>query len=417
MKWNPGKILLFLAIAGMTMGAWASGTLIEEQSARASYQAGAFVARADDPSAIFFNPAGLAFQSSGMMVGVNAIRETMEWDSKYGPTSKGPTKYFYPGYAYVVYKPDLPVTFGLGTYAPHALATEWGDNWPGAAIAERTIQRAIYITPSVAFKLNDKWAMGLNLNYVTSTLYLRQGIFFPAIPYSTPPLTRTLQPGIARLTGSGHGWGWGLGVLGKLSNKWQVGFNFRDKVTIDYTGNVNFFRIPTSPDFRPLFPEGGISTHITLPRAYNIGVAYIEKKWTLEGDITMVDWTTFNTLAIDFDNPGGKVHNTKEPVKWKKAAKYKLGFEYTLNQTWKVGAGIYYDRSAVPDRYASPILPDSNRWSAQTGFTYTACKLSVSTYIMNVRFDDKNVPSDAVYVPGTYKANAWLAGVSMSYKF
>lgn len=411
------KTMAILAASVVALSTWASGTLIEEQSARASSEAGAFVARADDPSAIFYNPAGLAFQTTSLMTGFTAIRETMQWNSPKGPSSRGPRKYFYPMHAYFVYKPDLPVTFGVGAYAPHALATEWSGVWPGAKIAQRTIQRAAYITPSVAFKLGDKWALGINLNYVYSTLYMRQSIMFPAIPYSTPPLTRTPEPGIARLTGSGHGWGGGLGILGKLNKHWQVGFNYRSQVSVDYTGSIDFFRIPTHPDFRPLFPEGGIKTTITLPAAYNLGVAYMNGDWTFEGDVTVVDWTCFDTLSIDFQNPGGKVHDVDSPADWQAAEKYKFGMEYKFSDFLKLGAGVYYDESAVLGKYASPILPDANRWSAQTGLTFSCDKWTVSAFIMGIHFDQKVVPEDTLYVPGTYDASAWLGGISVTYKF
>ncbi len=417
MKHSVSRLACALGVLAMATGAWASGTLVEEQGARAASEAGAFAARADDPSAIFYNPAGLAFQSNSLMFGFSAVRENMKWVSPEGVDRKGPIKTYFPAHAYLVLKTSLPVTFGMGVNTPYDLATEWASNWPGASIAERTIQRAVYYTPTVAFHLNDKWSLGLSADYVYSTLYMRQAVDFPAIPYPTPPLTRTPAPGMARLHGSGDGWGWGLGVLGKLDDHWQVGFSFRDKVKIDYTGSVDFFRIPTHPDFRPLFPQGGVKTSITLPSAYTMGVAYLTRRWSLEGDVTLVDWSVFKNLAIDFQHQGGEVRNTVSPANWKKAAKVKLGFEYKLSDRLRYGAGVYYDESAVPDKYGSPILPDSNRWSAQTGLSYTAGRWTLDSYIMYIYFQSKHVPADTPYVPGTYKASAEMAGLSLVYKF
>ncbi|MGZ5476263.1 MAG: hypothetical protein ACXW29_08025, partial [Thermoanaerobaculia bacterium] len=55
----PAFALLSLMIAG---SAFASGFGLYEQGAKATAMGGAFVATADDPSAIFYNVAGLAQQ-------------------------------------------------------------------------------------------------------------------------------------------------------------------------------------------------------------------------------------------------------------------------------------------------------------------------------------------------------------------
>ena len=54
--------LAVLLIAG---SAWAGGFNIYEMGARATALGGAFTATADDASALFYNPAGLAFQPDG----------------------------------------------------------------------------------------------------------------------------------------------------------------------------------------------------------------------------------------------------------------------------------------------------------------------------------------------------------------
>ena len=57
------RFTLALTLTCITaVSAFGSGFLIPEQGAKASAMAGAFAATADDPSAIFFNPAGIAQQ-------------------------------------------------------------------------------------------------------------------------------------------------------------------------------------------------------------------------------------------------------------------------------------------------------------------------------------------------------------------
>lgn len=65
-------VLLVLLLPGLVFGA---GFHIREQGAKAMGMANAFVAQADDPSAIFYNPAGIAFQSGTQVsLGVTVVK-------------------------------------------------------------------------------------------------------------------------------------------------------------------------------------------------------------------------------------------------------------------------------------------------------------------------------------------------------
>jgi long-chain fatty acid transport protein len=416
MKQGVRRLVWSLLIFTFAVGAWASGTLVEEQGARASAQGGAFAARADDPSALFYNPAGIAFQQTSFQLGFDFINEHMKYEGPAGNTT-GPVKTYWPIYSYLVYRTPGIVSFGLAITAPHALATEWNDDWAGAAISARTKQTAIYYSPTIAFRLGDKWSLALTANFVYSNIYLRQTIFFPSIPYPTPPLNRTPAPGMGVLRGTGDGVGWGISALGKLDEHWQLGLMYRSRVTIGYSGGVDFYNIPTSPNFTPLFPNTRAFSSITLPAVGTLAAAYRTKKWDVEVDATYQQWDVFNMLNIDFVPNQGKVQDSTVPQYWKNIWKYKIGFEYRLSDKWSYGVGYFYDESPVPDQYASPILPDSNRNGFTGGLNWQGKKWGVQSYLMYLPFQNKNVPTTTPFVPGTYKAYAILGGLSVTYKF
>ena len=97
--------------------------------------------------------------------------------------------------------------------------------------------------------------------------------------------------------------------------------------------------------------------------------------------------------------------------------KYKVGFEYRLSRKWSYGLGYFYDQSPVPDKYAAPLLPDSNRNGFTGGFNWQGRKFGVQSYLMYLPFQAKHVPNDTPFVPGTYRAYAYLGGLSVTYKF
>jgi len=63
-------LLPLLVIEGV---ARAGGTLVADDGSAGLQRAGAFAAKADDPTALWYNPAGFAISESGVFVGVNVI--------------------------------------------------------------------------------------------------------------------------------------------------------------------------------------------------------------------------------------------------------------------------------------------------------------------------------------------------------
>ena len=98
--------LTILALLCATHRARAAGYGLYEQGARALGQAGAFTARADDPSAIYFNPAGLSrLDGKALLLSPNLIVFKAEFtgiapDPGYGVHESTVPKVFPPFAAY-----------------------------------------------------------------------------------------------------------------------------------------------------------------------------------------------------------------------------------------------------------------------------------------------------------------------------
>src|SRR5213595_3092880 len=110
----------------------ASGFAIPEQGAKATGMGGAFAATADDPSAIFYNVAGLAQQRHmELLVGGTTINFSNEFrgDPNDPFTSGQSGEYaahtFIPPNAYFVFPIGTNLTFGIGVMTPFGLRTNW----------------------------------------------------------------------------------------------------------------------------------------------------------------------------------------------------------------------------------------------------------------------------------------------------
>src|SRR5437016_7498288 len=124
-----------ILIAGSALG---SGFAIFEQGAKATALGGAFAATADEPSAIFYNVAGIAqLRRTEFLAGVTAINFANEFRGDPNDTFSSGTTGFYkrhtfvPPNAYAVMPIGSNLTIGVGVMAPFGLRTNWNDPWAG----------------------------------------------------------------------------------------------------------------------------------------------------------------------------------------------------------------------------------------------------------------------------------------------
>jgi long-chain fatty acid transport protein len=151
----------------------AAGFRILEQSASATGQSGAFTAQADDPSAIFYNPAGMT-QLRGVQtsLGTNLVGGHTSFSNPSGVTARGDfgasIAFPPPSNLYVTANlKDLGVTSlgdltaGLAVLSPFGILYRYSNDGPFSTAVTRQTLPLIDIKPTLAYKLNDQFSIGL----------------------------------------------------------------------------------------------------------------------------------------------------------------------------------------------------------------------------------------------------------------
>src|ERR1039457_6263620 len=91
MKKNSGmklKLILPIVLGGLPLTVWANGFLLPDQDAFATARGEAFVATADNASAVYYNPAGIAqLEGNNLRAGIYGIY----LDPSYTPPGGGHT--------------------------------------------------------------------------------------------------------------------------------------------------------------------------------------------------------------------------------------------------------------------------------------------------------------------------------------
>src|SRR5437667_9291554 len=103
--------------------AWAGGVSFTEQGAAASGKANAFTGEANDPSAIFYNPAGITqLPGTQFMIGTSIVKlDSTFRSSTSGESTQLPDQFPIVPHYYITHRFkqwDERVSIGLGVYTP-----------------------------------------------------------------------------------------------------------------------------------------------------------------------------------------------------------------------------------------------------------------------------------------------------------
>jgi long-chain fatty acid transport protein len=406
------RLSLLFALSGiMAAVAMGGGFQLNEHGARAMAQAGAFAARASDASAMYFNPAGLAFQDmTSFYGGVTAIIPTVSF---YGPLqnntnakTEAPAQFFSPINFYLAYPALDRVHMGISVNNPFGLGSEWPDSWVGRYITTKVSLQTFFCNYSLSYKITDDLSVGAGFSYVLGAVTLDRAVAIPLQPAGNGPEPRV------HLDLSGTGAGWNVGVLYKVTPEISVGATYRSFVVMDATGTAAF-----NPDYAPLhLPQGGVSASLKLPATGYLGVAYkVNEDIEVEADYQYIGWSSYNQLVFHFQADGSSV---VQPKNYKDTYILRIGGEYKWNDDLRLRAGYYYDHTPVDAAYVDPLLPDANRNGLNLGLGYNITKhFNVDVAYLLILFQERKAENTVINFDGTYHTRVNLIGVDLGYTF
>lgn len=405
----------------------AAGFAIFEQGARGMGFAGAYTAQSSDGSAIFHNPAGIAFlKQKQIYIGGTLIHPSVNFtgaDPFPGATvtESGNVGLLIPPAAYFTMPFSETLAFGVGVHTPFGLRTEWEnpDAFTGRYISTRADLQGVAVNPTVAFKLEDRLSVGVGLDVRFSKIALDR-----RVPVVNPFTLKVVDGAAVHLESGMHtGFGFNVGVLAKPSESLSIGASYRHKVTVDYDGTATFEPLPTgSADLdvrvRASLPNGSpaLATSIEFPAFASFGFAKSFGDWTFEADVNWYQWKTFDELRLTFETEPRL--NEVIPEEYSNSFQYRFGIERVLNDAWAVRGGYFFDESPSPPESMSPLLPDANRNGFCLGGSWTSGALRLDAAGWYVRAAERSTDgSNRDRFDGTYKNHALTLGVSLGYSF
>jgi long-chain fatty acid transport protein len=361
---NFSKLLAVVLLVTSVRDAAANGFGLPDQDAFATARGEAFVATADNASAIYYNPAGITqLTGSNLRGGLNSVY----YEPTYQPPNSGRTYYSSDNFAYL---PQLfytytakgaPLSFGLGVYAPYGGNMSWPQDTGFRSVAISGSLKYITINPVVAVKLSPSLSVGGGVMFNYGNISMYQGLR----RFATP-LTNYFN-----FTGNGWSVGYNAGILWQPIAKLSFGATFRSSASLNFQGSTDFqlvsggYNTPAQRD---------ASANFTFPLTTVFGVSYRPTpKWNLEFDANYTDWHSFDTVTIQQSPPPvtPPFHSDiTVNLDWQASWMYEFGATRYFDSGWHVSGGYVFNENSVPNTYYTPLAADMNRnfFSLGTGF-------------------------------------------------
>ncbi len=408
---------------------WGSGFSLFEVGNRAMGMAGAFTAVADDQTALFWNPAGMAFQTDqGMklMVGVTLIKPTQDFVgmSPYpgdGYTVSQIEQTFPPAHFYLSFPVNERLELSFSLTNPWGLGTQWDEDYRGRFQSIKADLMVFDLGVSMAYQLSDSFAFGIGVDYMYTTIELSRhiGVINPYDQRLTDVAEAELKS-----EGMNAAWAWNAGLLWKLGNGFQLGAVYRSDFTVSGDGKATFTQIPTGyPDLDgmlgTIFPfedKVPIEATIAFPDFWTVGLAWQNEKLTISGQYGVMNWSAFQELPIIF--PENPEFSSVMEEGFEDAAQWRVGLEWRLAQRWAVQAGYLEDETGQPVEAMSPLLADGDRFGYSLGLSYHTPRFRLDLGYEHVMSDPRSTEGGSWEgYNGTYDSDAHLAGATLTFKF
>ncbi|MEM9444319.1 MAG: outer membrane protein transport protein [Verrucomicrobiota bacterium] len=348
------KPLRFMSLCTLTLCPFitlqeckAVGFRVLNQNADAVGRGNSFVATADNPSAIYYNPAGITqIEDKQLQFGSYNLYFESDHRSVTGNKTDSTDRLFAIPHFYVTYNPpEMPLAFGVGTYSPFGLGISWPNDSGFTSIITKARIQYFTLSPVIA------WEVLPNLSIAIG----------PTINYSATQIKSTigLTPG-DEFSFDGTAWDFGFtaGLMWQPHPQWSFGFNYFSETSMDYDGDLGLKPFKDVQD-----SEGTLN----YPSFLSFGISYRPTpKWNIEFNVEYTDWDYLEDITI-LDPTGPDIGI---PVEYTSGFMYKIGASYKFDNKITLNIGYFYTENNVEDIHFTPQVPDTDLHTLAIGIGY-----------------------------------------------
>ena len=350
--------------------ALAEGFALTEWSSRGLALAGGLVGRADDPSAIAYNAAGITQLPGTHLMGgfaaiapMGTVRITQNGNSH--TTQTKPNIWPAP-HGYLTHQLNDRVWLGLGVFSRFGLGNEYSENWAGRYNVTDITLQTVSAVPTVAFRVNDV----LSLSAGVEMMY---GMFSMGSQIPVYSMTMRQQPDNEMdLKASGWGFGAQFGAHLRMNDEWSLGLTYKSKVALSVQGDATFGRQTDNMLARAGKVPPAVDTEahgtVILPDSVSLGLSYKPlENLSFEAGTVWTRWSDFKSLDIYFDSG----YDAISPKNWRDGWNFNASVEYSPLDWMTLRCGVWYETPVVDTAYADFMIPTNGRTVMTLGAGFT----------------------------------------------
>lgn len=393
---------------GMVVGggslAWGGAYEIPNQGARGAAQSEAFIAQADDGSAIYYNPAGLT-QLHGTTItgGSYFLFPDFRFDGQLGDAEMDMMSVLPHFYAASDFGTER-WRFGIGLFNEFGLNQDWGDSGPLRTIVDDVQLVVLNISPTVAYQVNDNLSIAVAFNVYYGDFEQQRKVILGAPP--TPE-------GRLRLGADDIAFGVTPALMWKIDDRNQIGFVYRSPFALNLEGTA---RLRGQPIGR--IGPSPAKARLDFPQIIGFGYAFRPvEKLKVETDVVWTQWSTVDSIVIKSPNPA--FNGQTIPASWRDGFSYRLGLQYDIDAHWALRGGYAYGQNAIPSNTFTPLVPDSNYHLFSIGGGYKRDNWSADLAYQYAYRETRHIEggANAPFVNGTWENDVHALMVSFTYQF
>jgi long-chain fatty acid transport protein len=326
--------------------------------------------------------------------------------------------------SYNSYQVNDRLFIGLQTGTPFGSRTKANANFTGAVYGTSTVVRGVAVTPTIGYKVNDWFSVGVGLTLQQLVVQLQGGdASLIRAPFSGNPLfVRAVSPSYLR--GDGYGIGWTAGMTIKPAAGTEISLGIRSHIKHKLEGSL----IPgLAPGASQL-----VAVNVNLPEIVTLGLSQrLNSQWTATGTVQWTNWSRIKTAPLVNRTLGAPI--TGLGFRYKDEWFIAAGLQYQHNANWTFRAGAAYEISPIDDENRGVRVLDSDRiWlSAGIGYKFSE-KLSLDLGYSHIWLKSGKVnivgpgnalnpagnPSfTAINYSGTSRGNVNIINVSLKYRW
>ena len=422
-----GVLRVVVVLVAAAQEAHPGGFEMGDVGSRASGRAGAFVVRADDPSAIDHNPAGLARLRGTHIL----LSNRLTWDNEAyhrartldfsGAVHGVPPVTSFPWVSNAVtfegLGPMLAVSsdfglkdwgFAVGVYSPPSTSRQsFPTDGPQKYMLTSREVIILYYSAAAAWKYKDIAGIGVTLQWVDVPRFR----FSLVVDGNTT--ARMVSPVSSRFDMESRvdgadriGFTGIVGAWYRPFGNLELGLSARlIPVKIETKSHLALsalsLDLPAPPSItRNGVPDDRMTFSMVLPPKVRVGARYVHERGgeevaDVEVDLGYEAWSMLDAFVLDASQTETEVLGKRITIgtlkvqrHWRDTFSVRVGSDFKAVPRWlSVRAGVMYESPAVPPEYAYVDVFPGHRLAASAGLSFTVAGLDISaayTYLFMV---------------------------------